>query len=410
MSKSKSLAWCMWIIASIFYSYQYTLRVIPNVIMNDIMQKFNMDAALYGQFSGIYYIGYCLLHIPIGIMLDRIGPKKVIPFCIFLTTLGLAPILFAESSIYPIIGRFLTGIGSSAAILGAFKIIKLFFDDAKFTRMLSLSVTIGLIGAIYGGGPVSYMCENLGYKAVIEIFIVIGFILMSSIYFLVPEIKSETNEKSIFKDLQVVITNPKIIFSCIFAGLMVGPLEGFADVWGSQYLKQAFDFDSHKASYMTSIIFIGMCFGAPSISFIAEKTNRYIGTIILAAITMALIFISLLSNTLNEYSMSISFAIIGICSAYQIIAIYKISTFAPRHVSSLAAAIANMIIMSFGYGFHSAIGNIVNVFGGPQNIIALKYGIAVIPIGLIIGAFGYLVIAYFEKQNSKKIELSIQSQ
>ena len=40
--------------------------------------------------------------------------------------------------------------------------------------MLSLSVTIGLIGAIYGGGPVSYMREALGYKTVIQIFAAAG--------------------------------------------------------------------------------------------------------------------------------------------------------------------------------------------------------------------------------------------
>jgi MFS family permease len=86
-----------------------------------------------------------------------------------LTALGLLPIIFTNHWIYPILGRFLIGVGSAAAILGAFKIIRMSFAEKYFTRMLSLSVSIGLLGAIYGGGPVSYLCQNVGYKDVVVI-------------------------------------------------------------------------------------------------------------------------------------------------------------------------------------------------------------------------------------------------
>jgi sugar phosphate permease len=46
------MAWSAWLIVSIFYAYQYILRVIPNIMMNDIMQQFHMDDAVLGQFSG----------------------------------------------------------------------------------------------------------------------------------------------------------------------------------------------------------------------------------------------------------------------------------------------------------------------------------------------------------------------
>src|SRR5271154_5931419 len=136
MSTSRKVAWCAWLIASIFYAYQYILRVMPNIMLTDIMQQFNIDAAVFGQFSGAYYIGYCLMHLPIGIMLDRYGPRKVMSACILLTVIGLLPIIFTKYWIYPIIGRVLIGMGSSAAILGTFKIIRITFSEKKFTKML----------------------------------------------------------------------------------------------------------------------------------------------------------------------------------------------------------------------------------------------------------------------------------
>src|SRR3984885_10848525 len=195
-SNSRMVALMIWMIASIFYAYQYILRVMPSIMLGDIMQQFNINAATFGQFSGIYYIGYSLMHLPMGIMLDRYGPRKIMTISILLSVIGLLPILFAEHWIYPIIGRALIGIGSSAAILGVFKIVRMAFSEAHFTRMLSLSVTIGLIGAIYGGGPLSYMTETLGYQTMIEIFALIGIILGLTTYFIIPNIQ-QTSSNSV---------------------------------------------------------------------------------------------------------------------------------------------------------------------------------------------------------------------
>ena len=82
-SSAKSTAYIAWLIVSLFYAYQYVLRVMPSVMATDIVQKFQIDSTMFGQFAGIYYLGYSLMHIPVGIMLDSIGPKKIMPICIF---------------------------------------------------------------------------------------------------------------------------------------------------------------------------------------------------------------------------------------------------------------------------------------------------------------------------------------
>lgn len=400
MSTSRGVAWSVWFIAAIFYAYQYILRVMPNIMLSDIMTQFSIDAAIFGQFSGAYYIGYCLMHLPIGIMLDRFGPKKVMTGCILLTVVGLCPIIFAEHWAYPVIGRVLIGVGSSAAILSTFKIIRMMFSEKHFSRLLSFSVTIGLIGAIYGGVPVSYMCEVYGYQTVVKIFALLGLSFSALTYFLVPEIESNSNT-TILSDIKTVFTNRKAMFVCGLAGLMVGPMEGFADAWGSEYLKQVYHFDSNKANYLTSMIYIGMCF-APVLSRIAEKTQHYFGTIFGAGIIMLSAFILLLTGLLSVNTISIGLFIVGICCAYQILAIYKASTYVPEHVAGLTTAVANMIIMSFGYVFHSTIGLIIKIFDSSTEIISYSYGISIIPVTLGIGALGFLVLGYIEGRTKKR--------
>ena len=398
-SSSRTIAWGVWIIASVFYTYQYILRVMPNIMLNDIMQQFEIGAATFGQFSGVYYIGYSLLHLPIGILLDRYGPKKIMTMCILLTVIGLVPLIFSEHWVYPIIGRFLTGIGSSAAILGVFKIIRMTFSEERFPRMLSLSVTIGLIGAIYGGGPISYMRENLGYQTVVQTFAIIGVLLAALTYWIIPDIKTPA-QKSVLSDIKEVLSNGRVIWSCIFAGMMVGPLEGFADVWGTVFLKQVYGFEKTLAASMPSMIFLGMCFGAPILSLIADKSGSYLATIVGAGVTMAVAFATLLIWQLPPWILTFNFVSIGVCCAYQILAIYKVSTYVREPVAGQATAIANMIIMIFGYVFHSVIGGVVNFMGGPNETQALIYGTAVIPVALLIAATGFILLFVQSKRLS----------
>lgn len=403
MLVSRTIAWSVWMIASIFYAYQFILRVMPNIMLEDIMRQFHIDAAVFGQYSGVYYLGYCVMHLPIAIMLDRYGPKKVMPVCILLTVLGILPIVFADYWVYPIIGRALIGMGSSAAILGAFKVIRMGFKEERFTRMLSLAVSIGLVGAIYGGGPVSYMCDVLGYQMVVKIFAVLGVGLAALTYFIVPTM-APTPHRPIRADIKEVLTNPKVIAVCLFAGMLVGPMEGFADAWGSEFLKQAYGLDTSVASYLPSMIYMGWCFGGPILTLIAEKTGSYLGSIIGAGVVMAAIFMALVLRYFTVDTMTVSFLIVGVCCAYQIIAIYKASTYVPEYVSGLTTAVANMIIMSFGYVFHTIIGLVVNAYGGAESASAFVYGISVIPIALGIGTIGFGALLWQEKIQLKKIE------
>jgi len=397
--------WLMWSLASFFYAYQYILRVLPNIMMTDILEKFQIDASLFGQYSGLYYIGYAGMHIPVGILLDKYGPKWVLPLCMILTVIGLLPLLYADHWIYPGIGRLLIGMGSSAAILGVFKIIRMSFPEDKFTFILGCSVTIGLLGAIYGGQPVNYLMHTFGSEKVLQIIILMGVVLSIATFFAIPAQATVHSQQGWFASVKEVLTNSKILMICLFAGFMVGPLEGFADVWGKEYLKSVYKLDENIASSLPSLIFLGMCFGSPILSWITAKTKAYFGFIILSGVVMGISFILLLTGQLPVSVLTAMFIVLGVFSAYQILAIYKASTYGGENLVGLTTACANMIIMTFGYVFHSLIGKIMTHFwDGTMNMDVPVYGphaytfaLMVIPVGLLMGALGFVWLATSKK-------------
>lgn len=398
--------WCMWALASFFYAYQYVLRVLPNIMMNDILEKFQIDAALFGQYSGLYYIGYAGMHIPVGLLLDRYGPRWVLSGCILLTVIGLLPLLYAEHWVYPSLGRVLIGMGSSAAILGVFKIIRLAFTESKFTVMLGFSVTIGLVGALYGGEPVNYLLHTLGSDNVLRMIIVVGTVLAALVAMIVPSFPTAQNDDGWWKNVKAVLCQPTILMICLLAGLMVGPLEGFADVWGKEYLKSVYKLDDKIAASLPSLIFFGMCFGSPFLSWLAATTKSYFGFIILSAFAMAGAFILLLTGQLTAPLLSVLFMVIGVFCAYQILAIYLASTYVEERLVGLTTACANMIIMVFGYVFHSIIGQILQHSwdGQMQNGVpiydpqAYTNALSVIPTGLLMAGIGFILMRVCSKK------------
>ena len=392
--------WFGWTAVTFFYCYQYVLRVVPSVLMEDITRKFSLTPQLFGQFSGIYYFGYSVAHLPVGILLDRYGPKKVVPICILLTTVGMLPLLFDGIWVFPVLGRLVMGIGSSAAALGLFKVIQITFDRAKFSRILSASVTVGLIGAIYGGGPVHMINEAFGFETVVLGISALGIALAGFAYALLPSY-SENSRASIQHLLLTVIKNRRFMLLCGLAGMMVAPLEGFADVWGAQFLKVVYGLDPKVASSLPSFIFMGMCFGGPFLCYLAERFKLHFETMLFSAVGMAGSFSYVLLSRPSSLTLTVIFLFVGVLCTYQILMIDTVSKLVPKEATGLATAIANMIIMSFGYLFHSVIGKVVGASGKFDDVDALTQGVSVIPFSLICASF-LLFFTYLSDRRTQR--------
>ena len=102
--------------------------------------------------------------------------------------------------------------------------------------------------------------------------------------------------------------------------------------------------------------------------------------------------------------MSVNFALIGACCAYQILAIYKASTYVREEVAGLTTAVANMIIMIFGYAFHTTIGGTISAIGGAVNSQALIYGVSAVPLALCIGTMGFIFLFIMERSKRARQE------
>lgn len=409
--KNKFISILIWSCITMFYCYQYILRPLPNIIMPNIMRKYDIGASEFGTFAGVYYVGYIVVHVPIGILLSRFGARVILPLCIACTAFGLTPMIYLDSWWSVVVGRVLTGIGSSAAIVGALQIFRILYPS-KFTRMLGIMVSLGLITTVYAGTLLSEVIESIGIDTTISVLLYAGIILAVLTYCLLPSSVSEASGNNIWADIKAIIFNYKLLFTSLFAGLMVGPLEGFADAWGSAFMISVYGLDKAIADSITLSVFLGMCAGCLILPYIADKTRLYFGVTIFSGIVMIICFAYILSGRADADSLYYTCVITGIFCAYQVVIIARIATFVSEERSGMAAAVANMIIMTFGWVFHNSIGmtldNLWNgeIVGGTRSYSAEAFitSISIIPTAMSLAITGMTVIVMANVVHARLIQ------
>lgn len=389
------LATITWVLATIFYAYQYVLRVLPNTINPDLIAKFQITASEFGDFNSLYYIGYAGLHLPLGIMMARFGVKRILPLCIGIAVIGMLPLIYSNVWYFSVIGRFLVGVGSSAAALGLIQIVRENFSPSKFSTLLGISVACGLLGAMYTGEPLEYVIALYGWEEVLKGLMAIGLIIATLIYLIIPK-PTNANTDGEFNSITwgeviKVLSNPYVLLLGLVGGLMVGPLEGLADAWSKGFFMNVYDLDSAVAGRLGSLIFLGMALGCATLGFISEKLKAYYVVTIISASVMATALFSIIPGGLNVSLLYILMPIVGYFSAYQILVVTMGGDFVKPKYKALASVLVNTIMMSFGTVFHSSIGRLMSYYGEVSNSGEMVYGahayinsLSIIPYALVI--------------------------
>ncbi len=396
--------WVMWFLATLFFAYQFIMRVFTGLCVPEIMHKFHIDATEFGLFSSLYYYGYAGMQIPVAYMLDRFGPRLVISLCCLVCSFSIFLFYWTENWYLVLLSRFLIGAASAAGFLGTAKVISLWFPFIHYTRMVGLTFSFGLLGAVYGGKPVSHLISLYGWENVLLLVSGVGLLLTG---FLATGIKSHTpsclqERSSLFTDFKSLLTRRSLLLIAFCNLLMVGALEGFADVWGVPYLVNVYDFAKEDAAFVTSSIFTGMLFGGPILAYLSEKFKAFYTITGLCGLLMAVIFSSMLffPGQLGYTTLCVLMFGVGILCCYQVLVFAIGAASVPPEMRNITIAFLNCINMLGGSFFHPSIGRLMDVFWGGgladgQRVYdpyAYTYALGIIPLAAFIGGTLFLCL------------------
>lgn len=300
----KFISWVVWSIASLYFLYDFMQQVAPSVISQPLADSLKVNAATVGIIVGIYFYTYGLLQIPVGILVDRFGPRR--PLAIAALVAGIGNFLFAHvhSVVAAEILRVFIGAGAGFSFVTVLKIVSNWFPQKYFATLTGVTNVVGMIGAIFAEGPLGLLTNDFGWRGVSVFFGALGIILAVLIFYFVhdfpPGKKTWTmragrkrNLKKIWADVKTMFSSYDAWINAAYACLINITYVGFADLWGAQYLKEYYNIGTAEAGGIISFFYVATIPGGLFFGFISDYIRRrklpMISAALLAVIVMPLI-------------------------------------------------------------------------------------------------------------------------
>lgn len=298
MKQLSSMRWIFWILAVIFYCYEYTLRVAPSVMVQDIMSAFSIDAGLFGGLIAFYLYAYAPMQLPAGLLMDRYGARKLLTFALILCALGSILFSMTTDLMLARLGRFLMGAGSAFAFVGLVYICSHWFSGKRMAFLVGFGNSLGMIGAVGGQGPLSFVVDGIGWRATYLYLGFLGLILAALILFIVRNRSTSKHQpqevsslKEVFKNFKHILKNPWTWVNSVIALLFYTTTVNFAGLWAVPFFQTAYGFNKALAGFAASTIYIGWIVGGPFIGYWSDRLGQRKPMILLFSL-VALVAIS----------------------------------------------------------------------------------------------------------------------
>ncbi len=274
------MPWVMWALGAIFYCYETLLQVSPSVMVPDLMKAFSANAVQLGLLAAVYFYSYSSVQIPVGILLDKLGPRRLLTSATLIC--GLGALLFSSAHILTVaaIGRLLIGLGSAFAAVGCMHLCATWLPLRYFATLTGVMVTMGMLGAIGGQAPVSFMVAHFGWRETLLIFGIVGIVLSITIWTFVRDNKlyhqpeSKGKKVKLFSGLKQIVSNKQNLIVATYGAFMFAPTTTFGGLWGVPYLMAFYRLDRHVAATLVSMLFIGWVVGSPLFGMISDRIKK----------------------------------------------------------------------------------------------------------------------------------------
>ena len=147
------------------YFLSYFFRNVNAVIAKDLAREFALGAADLGLLTSAYFVTFGLFQLPLGVLLDRFGPRRVVSGLLCVTALGAVVFGIAASFGALALGRALIGLGVSACLMGSIKAFTLWFPLARLATVSGWFIFLGALGGLAATAPVEAALGVMGWRA-----------------------------------------------------------------------------------------------------------------------------------------------------------------------------------------------------------------------------------------------------
>jgi MFS family permease len=176
---------------SLGYFFSYLYRAVNAVVAPDLIRDLKLSAGELGLLTSAYLLAFALFQVPLGILLDRYGPRRVQATLVATGALGALLFAFGNTTIVLTIARAIIGVGFAGGLMSGFKAVVIWVPEPRRALANALVMSVGAIGLLVSTAPMEAVVQAYGWRQAFVGLSAVTILVAALILFVVPE-KSAT--------------------------------------------------------------------------------------------------------------------------------------------------------------------------------------------------------------------------
>ena len=356
------------------YLYRSTNAVLAPYLSSDL----NLNAEQLGLITSAYFLTFGLFQLPLGVLLDKYGARKVQSILFLIASIGA--ILFSlGNDVWSLVtARGLIGLGVSGALMAAFKAFAVWFPKERLPLLIGLFMSAGGMGAIVASTPLEMALQITDWRGVYLFIGIVTIFVGVLIFFIVPEKRENSDNEKPLPVLKVL----KHIYTS-YAFWRIGPLSGIAGgtglailgLWSGPWLSDIGKFNKNEIANILFISTIMMTIGTTSLGIITDYLRKF--NISPVGVMGGALFVFIIPLTIITFGIMPKaiwpWVILSITSLAATLAYAGLSQHFPTSYAARASTAINLICFLMAFIAQYAIGFIMQlVEPGKQSGYSIK--------------------------------------
>src|SRR5437868_8613855 len=169
------------------YFLSFFFRNVNAVIAKDLAAEFSLTPADLGFLTSMYLLAFAAFQLPLGVLLDRYGPRRVVAVLLCSAAAGALVFALARDLATLSIGRAFIGLGVSAGLMGAIKAFSLWFPLSRLATLNGLYLAFGGLGSLSATAPAEAIVGPFGWRVLFFGLAALSILAAGLVFFIVPE-------------------------------------------------------------------------------------------------------------------------------------------------------------------------------------------------------------------------------
>ncbi|MFZ2156687.1 MAG: MFS transporter [Bradyrhizobium sp.] len=271
--QQRALILCVFLPFVVGYYLAFLFRTINAVMAAPLAAELGLGAGDFGLLTSVYFVTFAAAQIPIGVLLDRYGPRRIQSALLVVAATGSALFAVSDHFLGLLAGRALIGLGVAASLTAGLKALVLWFPSERVPLLNGLMVMLGALGAVTATLPADLLLAWIGWRGLFGLFAVLTAACAVMVYVVVPEAKPVANGV-VSVSLKRIYADPRFWRLAPLSASCIGTAWSLQGLWAAQWLSDVDGLDRAGVVQQLFVMAVALSVGAMVLGVAADRLRR----------------------------------------------------------------------------------------------------------------------------------------